>query len=343
MPRLGVREHALERQREARRALRIARRPTWSRASSRARPLRRAAPATRSRRRRGSTIATSALDGSRSERRCSSVGEPRQPRLHAVEGLSLGQALPLLRPHGSARSSSAARARTSSVGSSSRTGKNHASARSPWRALVGDRELRQPVDLVAPEVDADGMVGRRRDRRRRSSRAPRARRAPRPGTRAGSPSRRAARRARRGRAASPGRTTIGSTSSTCGPSRCTSARIGATTTAGRCSGRRARAAAATSRAGAGPSSRSRATPARTATSPTPGTARPRRHRGTRRRSPASRSASDAGRHREHDRPARGRGRERRGEDRARRFGHGHRVPQPGARGDDRRIVARAAS
>ena len=68
--------------------------------------------------------------------------------------------------------------------------------------------------------------------RRRSSRAPRSRRAPRPGTRAGSPRRRAARAGRRDRSASPLRRTIGSTSSTCGPSRCTSARTGATTTAG---------------------------------------------------------------------------------------------------------------
>ena len=53
-----------------------------------------------------------------------------------------------------------ARARTSSVGSSSRTGKSRV-VELGVRALVGHGELREPIDLVAPEVDPNRVVGGR--------------------------------------------------------------------------------------------------------------------------------------------------------------------------------------
>ena len=98
--------------------------------------------------------------GSRSSSTCSSLGEPRQPRLHAVEGQALGQPLPLLaaprlggdqrlgpRPHLVGGQQLAAR-EDLDLGSTS-----------IGRALVGDRELGEPVDLVAPQVDAHRRVG----------------------------------------------------------------------------------------------------------------------------------------------------------------------------------------
>ena len=161
------------------------------------------------------------------------VGEPRQPRLHAVERLALGEPLPLLAaPRLRARAAPRRARAPRRSGSSSRAGKIHASATSCVRALVGDRERREPVDLVAPEVDAHGMVVGRRvhvdDRAAHRDLAARLDLVLAPVAHR----RRAGRRARRGRRGRPARTTIGSTSSTCGPSRCTSARTGATTTVG---------------------------------------------------------------------------------------------------------------
>ena len=88
-------------------------------------------------------------------------GEPRQPRLHPVEGLALRQPFPLLGAPllrvdelGGAGAHVGGRqqlAHREDPGVGDRVG----------RSLVGDRELRQPVDLVAPEVDAHRVVGRR--------------------------------------------------------------------------------------------------------------------------------------------------------------------------------------
>ena len=58
------------------------------------------------------------------------------------------------RPHGAAAIRASARSRTSSVGSSSRQPNSSTSATVLGRALVGDGELGEPVDLVAPQVDA---------------------------------------------------------------------------------------------------------------------------------------------------------------------------------------------
>ena len=100
------------------------------------------------------------------------------------------------------------------------------------RALVGDRELGEPVDLVAPQVDAHGTVGGRREHvDDRASHGDLAAvldlvLAPVAGVH-----QRGDELVAVAPLARP--TTIGSTSSTWGPSRCTSARTGATTTVGR--------------------------------------------------------------------------------------------------------------
>ena len=103
------------------------------------------------------------------------------------------------------RASSAARARTSSVGQQLARREDPRLVDVVRRALVGDRELRQPVDLVAPEVDAHRVVGGRRvhvdDRAAHRDLAARLDLVLAPVAHR----RRAARRARRGRSASPGR------------------------------------------------------------------------------------------------------------------------------------------
>ena len=169
-----------------------ARRPGRARAPRRARASCASAASSsssscaRSRRRRGSTSATSAPGGSRSGSRCSSAREPRQPRLHAVEGLALGEPFPLLAPHGSVRQQLARRApaprRSAAVRapgrSTRRRGRRSSAGRRP-RTATGGRP-RRPRGRCAPG-------GRRSPgTRRRSSPAPRPRRALRPGTRAGS-------------------------------------------------------------------------------------------------------------------------------------------------------------
>ncbi len=113
----------------------------------------------RSRSRRGSMIATSADAGSRS-------GSSRSSEVsHGSHDSMPSKVLPSAsrshcsRPHGWVWMSSRARARTSSVGSSSRTGKIHDSVDFVRRTLVGDGEVREPVDLVAPQVDAHGVIG----------------------------------------------------------------------------------------------------------------------------------------------------------------------------------------
>jgi hypothetical protein len=84
--------------------------------------------------------------------------EPRQPGLHPVEGQPLGQPLPLLAAPGLARHQ---RRRPLAYG----VGGQQLPAREEddlldrvAAALVADAEGGQPVDLVAPEVDAHGSV-----------------------------------------------------------------------------------------------------------------------------------------------------------------------------------------
>ena len=91
------------------------------------------------------------------------VDEPRQPRLHAVEDLALGQALPLgasprLGPH-----------QRRGPGPH-RLGGEHLAAPEELdvveighRALVAGVELGEPVHLVAPQVDPHRQLGRRRE------------------------------------------------------------------------------------------------------------------------------------------------------------------------------------
>ncbi len=93
------------------------------------------------------------------EQRVLVLGEPRQPRLHAVEHQALRQALPLLAaPRFEPDQALGAGA---DLG-----GGQQLAAREQQRlgqvvggALVGHRELGEPVDLVAPQVDAYGPVG----------------------------------------------------------------------------------------------------------------------------------------------------------------------------------------
>ena len=208
-------------------------RPTSSRASAASAASSSSSSCARSRSRRGSTSATSALAGSRSGSRCSSARQPRQPRLHAVERLPLGEALPLLASP-TVASAAARRARRAPrrSASSSRTGKIHASSTSPverwsatencdsrstssphrsmrtgWSAVDGihvddraaHRDLAARLHLVlAPVAHRDELLDELVAVELRAG--PRRRRLD---------------------------------SSTCGPSRCTSARTGATTTAGR--------------------------------------------------------------------------------------------------------------
>ena len=87
--------------------------------------------------------------------------EPRQPRLHAVETEALGQALPGL----SAPRLGVAQRRGPlpdlGRGQQLPAPEDHDLVEVGHRTLVSDRELGQPVDLVAPQVDAH-----RRKRRR---------------------------------------------------------------------------------------------------------------------------------------------------------------------------------
>ena len=91
------------------------------------------------------------------------LGQPRQPRLHAVEHQALGQALPLLAaPRLEADQPLGPRADL--VGGQQLTAREQQRlVEVVGRALVGHRELGEPVDLVAPQVDAHGPVGRRRE------------------------------------------------------------------------------------------------------------------------------------------------------------------------------------
>ena len=115
----------------------------------------------RSRSRRGSNSATIAACGQKIGEQMLFGAEPRQPRLHAVERLSGCESLPLLRAPW-------LRLRQFGGAGLDFLGREQFAYREDpcvieidRRALVGDRELREPIDLVAPQVDAHRMVGRR--------------------------------------------------------------------------------------------------------------------------------------------------------------------------------------
>ena len=91
-----------------------------------------------------------------------SIDEPRQPRLHAVEERSVGKTIPLLASPrlglhqlGCLRPSVLGRPKLA-------TRVEHRLVDGHGRALVGDRELGQPIDLIAPQVDPDRGICRTR-------------------------------------------------------------------------------------------------------------------------------------------------------------------------------------
>ena len=91
------------------------------------------------------------------------LDEPRQPRLHAVERQPFGQSLPLLATPGLAANESVG-APAHLVGRQQLSTGEHGHALQ-WvgRPLVAHRELAEPVDLIAPEVDPHGGVRSRRE------------------------------------------------------------------------------------------------------------------------------------------------------------------------------------
>ncbi len=92
------------------------------------------------------------------------IGEPGQPRLHAVEHLTFGESFPLLAPPRLFRDQRGG-ALPHVVRREQLPGREDVRLRNfVSRALVGNREGGEPVDLVAPQVDAHRMVvGRRVD------------------------------------------------------------------------------------------------------------------------------------------------------------------------------------
>ena len=110
----------------------------------------------------GSTSSTSASSGSRSVSRCSrSVSHGNHDSMPS-NTLALGQALPLLATPRLLRDERRG-ALAHVVGGEQLAGREDARLGDVvGRALVGDRERGEAVDLVAPEVDAHGVVVGRR-------------------------------------------------------------------------------------------------------------------------------------------------------------------------------------
>ena len=91
------------------------------------------------------------------------VDEPREPRLHPLEHLAVGEALPLLPSPRIARDQ-ALRAGTDGVGRQQLPCREQLHLRQVrGAALVRDGELDETVDLVTPEIDADRSIGRGRE------------------------------------------------------------------------------------------------------------------------------------------------------------------------------------
>ena len=93
------------------------------------------------------------------EQRVLPLGEPRQPRLHAVEGEPPAEALPLLAAPRLAADQCLGSLAHLLGGQQLAAGEQLHLGQVDGRALVGHRELRQAIDLVAPQVDAHGSVG----------------------------------------------------------------------------------------------------------------------------------------------------------------------------------------
>ena len=275
-------------------------RPRCRRASPPATPPRRAAPGRGRACAWARRAAPSAVVGEQVGEQVLAVGEPRQPRLHAVEQLALGEPLPLLAAPRLLRDERGG-ALAHLVGRQQLARREDARLVDVvGRALVGDRERRRGGRPRRPTGRCARGGRRSTGTRRRSSRAPRPRRAPRPGTRAGSPP--ATRRATSSSRStwSPGRTThrLDVLDVRAEPLHQRAHRRHDD----RRAVRRRRRGGATSPAGAGPWSRATATPARTAASPTPGRARPRPRPRNCPRSCDEPLGLGAGRHRQQQRP-----------------------------------------
>ena len=91
------------------------------------------------------------------------AGEPRQPRLHAVEHQALRQALPLLAAPRLEAHEPLGPLADLVGGQQLAAGEQQRLVEVVGRPLVGDRELGEPVDLVAPQIDAQRPVGGRRE------------------------------------------------------------------------------------------------------------------------------------------------------------------------------------
>ena len=103
------------------------------------------------------------MASSRSKSSRSSVGQPRQPRLHAVEDLPLRQALPLLAAPRLGGDQPLGPGPHLLGGQQLPTGEHLHPLEGVRGPLVAHRELGEPVDLVAPEIDAHRAVGRGRE------------------------------------------------------------------------------------------------------------------------------------------------------------------------------------
>ncbi len=87
------------------------------------------------------------------------LGQPRQPALHAVEQVALGEALPVLATPRLLGDQSLGAGPHRVVEHELTGGEDLDGVEARGRALVADAELGQAVDLVAPQVDAHRRVG----------------------------------------------------------------------------------------------------------------------------------------------------------------------------------------
>ncbi len=91
------------------------------------------------------------------------VDQPREPGLHTVEDQTLGEPFPLLPAPGLATHELRRSGPDGGVGHQFPSGEDLHLGQRGRRPLVGDRELAQAIDFVAPQVDAHGRLGGRRE------------------------------------------------------------------------------------------------------------------------------------------------------------------------------------
>ena len=87
------------------------------------------------------------------------VGQPRQPRLHPVELVAVGQTVPLVAPPGRGSHQGRGPLAHGLVHHQLAASEQLDLAQVVDRTLIGHVEPGQPVDLVAPQVDPDRLVG----------------------------------------------------------------------------------------------------------------------------------------------------------------------------------------